>query len=268
MKKQKKNSYMSIERQYFFSTILLFIFITILYYIQNIIGYETVSLILLLIIFLLPLFKFSKGPIIISSVISALAWDYYFIPPHFTLKIAKTEDVVMLFMFFIVAMTNGILTAKLEGQKNKMVEKDRRLNAFYNLIRVLSVSKNMDEILVNTVKQIKDTFGFESVIYFSGDNNTLKRQPHPASNFMHDEMEWLSAEASYKSNEETGRATGTLQDADAIYFPVEIDRSVLCVIGVKINEYIIPGSSELEFLRNFIKEITPFIQKYSIYSNS
>ncbi len=267
MKNQTINSNFSIGKQYFFSTIILFAFITILYNIQNNIGYETVSLILLLIIFLLPIFKFEKGPIILSAIISALAWDYYFIPPHFTLKIEKPEDVVMLFLFFIVAVTNGVLTAKLEEQKNIMIEKDRKLNAQYNLVKDLSEAKDLDEVMAKTVKQIQEAFGFKSVIFLPENEGKLKREPHTASNFTPDEMEWLSAEASFKSRTETGKTTSIINDAEAIYFPLEINGSVFCVIGVNVDDNLKSGSSELEFLRNFLKETMRFLKKNSIYSN-
>ena len=268
MKNLTKTFRISTGKQYFFSTILLFIFIAILYNVQNTIGYETVSLILLLIIFLLPIFSFSRGPIIISAIISALAWDYYFIPPHFTMKIDKTEDGLMLFLFFIVAVANGVLTAKLKAADNIMIEKDRKLNALYTLVKVLSAAKNPDEVLTKVVKQIQIIFGFESVIFLPEDVNKLKRDPHPASNFMPDEMEWLAAEASLKSKEETGKTTNTLHDVEAIYFPLQIKGSVFCVIGVKISDSIKSDSEELEFLRSFIKEILPFLEKYSSFSSS
>ena len=219
-----------------------------------------------MIIFLLPLFNFERGPIILSAVISALAWDYYFIPPHFTMHIAKTEDVVTLFMFFIVAITNGILTSRLKEQKNEMKEKERRTDAFYNLVKYLSPAKNLDEILKIAVQQIQKVFDSETVIFFSEDQNRLKREPHPASNFIPDEMEWLSAETSFKNKIETGKTTGTVEGAEAIYFPVEINDSVICIMGVKINDELVSNFSEKEFLRNFIKEISPFIERHVNYS--
>jgi len=169
----------------------------LLYFVQDVIGYQTVSLILLLIIFLLPLFNFERGPIILSAVISALAWDYYFIPPHFTMHIAKPEDVMMLFMFLIAATTNGVLTARLKAQKNDMIEKERRSNALYNLIKELSSAKDLNEVSGRAVKAIENTFGFQSVIFYSTDYNKLNRNPHPASSFKPDEMEWLAAELSF-----------------------------------------------------------------------
>jgi len=235
--------------------------------VQDFIGYQTVSLILLLIIFLLPLFNFEKGPIISSAVISALAWDYYFIPPHFTMHIAKTEDVMMLFMFFIVAVTNGVLTARLKVQKNNMIEKERRSNALYNLLKDLSFGKDINDVTKKAVQQIFNVFGFESVIYYSGDHNKLNRNPHPASNFIPDEMEWLAAELSFKDKIETGKTTKTLPDTDALYFPLKRIDSVFGVIGVKINDDMKSDSSEIEFLRNFSGEISLFLERHLYYSN-
>ncbi|RPI71223.1 MAG: DUF4118 domain-containing protein [Ignavibacteriales bacterium] len=266
MKTQNITFSFSTPRQYFFSTVILFIFIIILYYIQDIIGYQTVSLILLLIIFLLPLFNFERGPIILSAIISALAWDYYFIPPHFTMHIDKAEDVVTLFMFFIVAVTNGVLTARLKVQKNDMFEKERRLNALYRLLKDLSGGNDLDDILRKSVQNIYKVFGFESVFFSPESQNKLKREPHPASNFKPDDMEWIAAEASFKNKTETGKTTNTVQGTEAMYFPININDSVFCVIGIKINDDIKAGSAEMEFLMSFIREITPFIEKYLNYS--
>jgi len=266
MKLQNKTISISIGKQYFFATVILFIFILMIYYVQDVIGYQTVSLILLMIIFLLPLFNFERGPIILYAIISALAWDYYFIPPHFTMYIAKTEDVVTLFTFFIVAVTNGVLTTRLKAQKTISNEKEYRSNVLYNLLKDLSLGKDLDKILQKVVQQIQKVFGYESIIFFPEDQNKLKREPHPAGNFKPNEMEWLAAETSFKNKIETGITTGLVQGAEAIYFPVDINNSILFVIGIKINGDIKQDSSEMELLKNFIKEISSFIEQHISYS--
>lgn len=267
MKTQNQINGLSIEKQYFFSTVIMFFFITILFTIQDTIGYETVSIILLLIIFLLPLFNFSKGPIILSALISALAWDYYFIPPHFTMHIAKTEDAVMLFMFFIVAVTNGVLTSKINVQKNKMRNQERKLSALYKLVKELSRADNIDELLRKAVEHIHVVFGSESVIFFPENSERLNRKPHTSSNFEIDEMEYLAAQAAFKGKSDSGRFTNVVGNADGMYTPF-FDKAgnVVCVFGVKVNEGIKANSSELKFLREFISEIAPFFQKDHDYS--
>jgi two-component system sensor histidine kinase KdpD len=262
MKTKIKNISIPIGVQYFLATFILFIFILILYTVQDIIGYQTVSLILLLIIFLLPLFNFEKGPIILSAVISALAWDYYFIPPHFTMHIDKTEDVVMLFMFFIVALTNGVLTSQLRTQKNAMVEKERKSNAFYNLIKNLSTSKNLDDATKEAVSQIKKTFDKDTVVYFSNDHKKLNRNPHPASVFIPDEMDWFVAELAYINKKETGKSTETLSDSNVMYFPLILNDNVLGVLGIRFDDISEPETKEIEFMKSFVKEITSFLGKH------
>lgn len=261
--KTRKQINLSIEQQYFFSTVILFFFIVLLYIIQDTIGYETVSIILLLIIFLLPLFNFSRGPIILSAVISALAWDYYFIPPHFTMHIAKTEDVVMLFMFFIVAVTNGFLTSKLYVQKDKMLDQERKLNALYNLLKELASANNKDELTTKLSSQISDVFGLESIIYFPESVDKLSRSPDKASTFVPDEMEWLAAQASFKEKSEGGRTTNIVSGAEGLYFPLtDNSENIICVIGVHLDEEIKSDPDELKFLKRYIKEISPFMKKY------
>ena len=178
------------------------------------------------------------------------------------MKIDKTEDGVMLFLFFIVAITNGVLTAELESQKNKMIEKDRRISALYNLLKGLSGAKHLNALLTKVVEEIQNTFGFESVILFPGNGDKLKREPFASNNFIVDEIEWLSAEAAFKTRRETGKSTGTMHTSKAIYIPVIFNDSVLCVIGVKINDKIKSNKREMEFLRNFLNEITQFIKKF------
>jgi len=266
MKTKMKNISISIGIQYFLATLILFIFIMLLYLVQDIIGYQTVSLILLLIIFLLPLFNFEKGPIILAAIISALAWDYYFIPPHFTMHIAKPEDVMTLFMFFIVAITNGVLTSQLKTQKNEMMEKERRSNAFYNLLKELSFGKDLDDVTVKAVQQISNTFGAESVIFFSSNHLKLNREPHPASSFNPDEMEWFVAELAYVNKKESGKTTSTLSDANAMYFPLKGTDHIFGVIGVRISDELDSESKEIEFIRNFVNEISIFLERHLTHS--
>jgi two-component system sensor histidine kinase KdpD len=267
MKSKIGNIRPGIEKQYLFVTVILFIFIWLLYLIQDTIGYETVSMILLLIIFILPLFNFSRGPIILASVISALAWDYYFIPPHFTMHIAKAEDVMMLLMFFVVAVTNGVLAARINIYKDRVVRQERRLTALYNLVKGLSESNSIDDVLDKTVHHIGNVFGLETVIFLPENPLQLSRTPHPSSNFTPDEMEWLAAEAAFKVKSPGGNTTHLVGNAEAFYYPV-FDRNgtVVCMIGVKMDEALRRDKQEMEFLRSFLSEVTRFLENNPVYS--
>ena len=113
-------------------------------------------------------------------------------------------------------------------------------------------------MLYNSSKMFSDL----SRNFFSADQNKLKREAHPMSNFRADDLDWLAAESSFESKRETGKSTDTLQNVHAKYFPLLSKDSVFCVIGVKISDDLRSDPSEMEFLKLFITEITPFIEKY------
>ncbi len=51
------------------------------------VGYRAVALVLLLAVSLLALF-IGRGPMLVAAALSALMWDFLFIPPRFTLTIS------------------------------------------------------------------------------------------------------------------------------------------------------------------------------------
>ncbi len=58
----------------------------------------------------------SRGPVLVVAALSAVSWNFLFIPPLFTLHIAKFEDALMFATYFIVAITVGTLTNRLRAE--------------------------------------------------------------------------------------------------------------------------------------------------------
>ena len=60
----------------------------------------------------------SRGPVLLVAALSALSWNFLFIPPLFTLHIAKFEDALTFATYFIIALTVGSLTAQLKAREH------------------------------------------------------------------------------------------------------------------------------------------------------
>jgi two-component system sensor histidine kinase KdpD len=80
-------------------------------------GYAAISLIFLLGVLLAGIFL-SRGPVLLVAALSALSWNFLFIPPRFTLHIAKLEDALTFATYFIIALTVGSLTAQLKAREH------------------------------------------------------------------------------------------------------------------------------------------------------
>ena len=80
-------------------------------------GYGAISLIFLLGVLLAGM-VLSRGPVLLFAALSALSWNFLFIPPLFTLHIAKLEDALTFATYFIIAITVGSLTAQLKAREH------------------------------------------------------------------------------------------------------------------------------------------------------
>ena len=80
-------------------------------------GHGAISLIFLLGV-LLGGMVLNRGPVLLAATLSAFSWNFLFIPPLFTLHIAKLEDALTFATYFIVAITVGSLTAQLKAREH------------------------------------------------------------------------------------------------------------------------------------------------------
>ncbi len=110
------------------------------YLMSNYLDYKVVAFILLLTVSIAAVL-FDIIPVFITAILSALIWDYFFIPPHFTLQVGSTEDSILLLMYFVIALVNAVLTYKIrqiEKIGRAREEKANTLKLYDTLLSSLS----------------------------------------------------------------------------------------------------------------------------------
>jgi two-component system, OmpR family, sensor histidine kinase KdpD len=102
---------------------------------NNVLEYRNVAFILLVTVSILAMFL-DIVPVLMAATLSALVWDFFFIPPRFTVTIGDAEDRILLFMYFIVALLNGVLTYKIRQMEKAVREKEEKAKEvkFYNTL--------------------------------------------------------------------------------------------------------------------------------------
>jgi two-component system sensor histidine kinase KdpD len=128
------------KQQYALSVLLILFVAAISYLLSDFIEYKVVAFLLLVTVSLIALF-FDIIPVLIAAALSAIVWNYFFIPPRFTFAIQSTENVILFSMYFIIAMVNAGLTYKIreiEKKANKKTEKENTLKLYNTLLNSLS----------------------------------------------------------------------------------------------------------------------------------
>lgn len=110
------------------------------FYASDVIGYKIVALVLLMAVSFIAMI-FDILPVLIAAVLSAIGWNYFFIPPLYTFHIDNTEDVLMFSLYFIIALVNAVLTFKIRKTTKKLreeEEKEKTIKLYNNLLNSLS----------------------------------------------------------------------------------------------------------------------------------
>lgn len=126
--------------QYLAGIALVFLTALACYISTPYIGYKTVALLLMVTVSVAAML-FDTLPVIIAAVISALTWNFFFIPPVFTFHIDSTEDLLMFLLYFFIAMVNAVLTLQIRKEEKKArdkEEKEKTILLYNTLLNALS----------------------------------------------------------------------------------------------------------------------------------
>jgi len=79
---------------------------------------------------------FDFMPVMVASILSAIIWNFLFIPPLYTFHINNTEDFLMFLLYFVIALVNAVLTFKIKKAESKFRDKEEKENSIklYNTL--------------------------------------------------------------------------------------------------------------------------------------
>jgi two-component system, OmpR family, sensor histidine kinase KdpD len=241
------------------ATIVLFVS-SVCYPFTEFLGYQTVSLVLLLTVVLLPL-RLGVGPVILAAALSVLTWDYFFIPPRFTFVIATKQDLLMVLTYFVIAAVTGILTVRVRTREKGVRSREERAVALYTLTNDLSSAKNQEDVVRAAVANIKKFFNADLAVFISDLDGDFVNKAHPASTYLPSEKE-VSVPAWVHWNEKkAGKFTETLPFAEATYYPLSSPRYPLGVIGVRTGGGDRLSIDQETLLENFVSQISSVLER-------
>jgi two-component system sensor histidine kinase KdpD len=117
------------------STLSILVIASLCFYTVNYIGYQVTALILLLAVSIMAML-FDIIPVLLAALLSAIIWNFFFIPPIYTFHIAKSEDAFLFIMYFVIALVNATLTYKIRETEKKVRDKEEKENTIklYNTL--------------------------------------------------------------------------------------------------------------------------------------
>jgi two-component system, OmpR family, sensor histidine kinase KdpD len=197
----------------------------------NYTGYWAVSLFYLLAV-VLAATRLRRWPTLFLAALSALLWDFLFIPPRFTFYITHFHDFLMFGAYFVIALVVGHLATKLREGEQSERRREERATALYRLTRALAASRDLDEALPKVFSLIKDSFQADAAVWLRDENGL---SCHPASKFIPSSKDESVAMWSFQKKQSAGKSTDTLPDADALHVPLVTGDRAEGVLTVRLT---------------------------------
>ncbi len=223
--------------------------------IADFIDYRAVALFYLFAVLLAGM-RLRRWPTLFLAALSALLWDFLFVPPHFTFYINQLPDLLMFVAYFIIALVVAHLATKLREREQAERRREERATALYRFTRALAASRDLDEALPKVLTLITNTFQADVAVWLC-DENGLSR--HPASTFVPSSKDESVAIWSFQKKQPAGRSTDTLPDAESLHVPLVTGDSAEGVLSMHLTTP--PTLEQRELLDAFAAQLAVFVNK-------
>jgi two-component system sensor histidine kinase KdpD len=248
---------LTLGRQYGMALAAIAAVAAILYAAVPFLNYLSVAMFLLFAVTLLSLWL-GRGPVLFAATLSALVWNFFFIPPRYTFHIARFEDFLVFCLYFIIAIVTGTLASRIRLNKEAVRVRETRAAALYDMSRALASVNSMNAIASIAVEQIGRVFDADVAVFL---NREGKLSSHPASCYHVDEKEDPVVRWVAENRKPAGKFTNSLPLAEAHYEPLVTSRDSYGVIGVRFRKTPVFTLDQETLLENFISQIAAAVER-------
>ena len=168
---------------------------------------------------------------VIASVLSFLAYNFFFIEPLHTFTIAKPHELFALIVFLAAAAFTGDLAGQMREQAERARRQEKATQALYDFSRKLSGSARLGDVLDATAAHLYATTGLGAVLLLPEDGELGLRAAWPPDLAL-DATDMTAARWALDKREPSGNGTGTLPQVAWQFRPILTSRGIAGVLGL------------------------------------
>jgi two-component system, OmpR family, sensor histidine kinase KdpD len=175
-----------------------------------------------------------RGPSILASIISVLAFDFFFVDPRLTFSVNDTQYILTFIGLLVVGLIISNSASLLRDQVDALKRRGQQSQALNDLSRELTAAITLDQVLRTVIRHTSNMFKREIVILLPENGHLLVEASTP--DFTLNESELAVADWAFKHGKEAGRGTTTLPAAAIRYIPLITASETVGILGSKPQE--------------------------------
>lgn len=175
------------------------------------------------------------GPSILASVLSVLAYDYFFIPPYLSLAVADREYFMTLMVMLVVTLFISSLAIFSRRQADVARFAEHHTASLHSLSSQLASTRGSNKLTQIAVRYIGEYFN-SGVIILLPENSHLEVVARYRAEQVLSTKEEGVARWVYDMGQIAGAGTDTLPFSEALYVPLLASQGTIGVLRVRPTE--------------------------------
>ena len=201
------------------------------FYLYPYVDVSNLMMVYLLGVLLIALFG-RIGPSILASVLSVLAYGFFFIPTFHGFKITDIKYFLTLLMMLLVTQVISHLTILSRKQAAIARRAEHRTATLYTLSQQLATTRGVNKLLETAVRYISELFDSEILALMPEDSHLVVKASYRTDHALN-VKERSIAQWVYDLGQMAGLGTDTLPSSDALYVPLRATNSVIGVLCLR-----------------------------------
>jgi two-component system sensor histidine kinase KdpD len=170
--------------------------------------------------------RFGMRPAIFASLLSFLAYNFFFVEPVYTFRIAEVHELLALGIFLIVAITTSALAGRVRDQASVAAERMRATRRLYEFTDKLSGLATVDAIADGAAGEIHTSLGKPAAVLVVEDDELILAGAWPPDAHLGEEEMATARDALARD-----APIGTL-DGSWLFLPLRTSRGSVGVAGI------------------------------------
>ncbi len=207
-----------------------------------------------------------RGPAILNSFLSVIAFDVCFVPPRWTLTVEEAKYIVTFVVMFVAALAISHMTSLIRRQAEAARLQERQTAAMHSFSRELATVRGVEQILKVAVKHISEIFGCQAAALMPDDRGQVHLAAGDANVFQKDILKELGiAQWAYQNGQMAGWGTQNLPESPILYVPLPAADAVLGVLALRPKDpeseyWLLPEQLRLHLLESLAKQVALALQ--------
>jgi two-component system sensor histidine kinase KdpD len=176
------------------------------------------------------------GPSILASLLSVLAYDFFFVQPYYSFYVNSAEYLLTLIIMLLVAHIISYLTLITKHQVKAAKFAEQHIFSLHKLSRQLARIRGVDKLLQAGIWHISDQFNSEVTLLFPNEKGKLVVKDQVGAEDEVNEKERGVIQWVYEMGQMAGGGTETLPFLKPLYIPLLGFKGAIGVLRISPNE--------------------------------